>query len=562
MVMKNIAPVRRGDIVDTNGKVIAGSRNIYNIYVDLSHIPKDGRSGFLLSLMEKYDINIDIQSYNNENYYTISEQCTWEELRKYICISNVVPEMCIIQNTIRHYKYGCEFAHIIGYTSRDSEDQRCTMLPNARVGVSGLEKVYDHHLFGMSGLKTIEVNSLRQFVRDIDVIDAVDGKQLEITIDYNVQVEAYKLLSRYRSAACVVLDVETGAVLCYISYPSYDTNIYMKAKNGNEIANLYKREFNPVYDKVSKGLYSPGSTFKMVVALAALKYGLIDFSSIFNCSGCVVVGDTQFNCWNSAGHKDMNLSQAISQSCNSYFYNLGQILSVDQIHNVALDFCLGDSTGIDLIGEKRGLICYYDNSDRSSKKFTKGDVVNMAIGQGYILCTPLQLACMTATIANGKYRIRPYINKSLKESMMTQRKRLNYRSEHIDYIQNAMMGVVNGPYGTARNIKLDHDFIISGKTGTAQVRKRIKNTNEIVPYEFRDHALFVGFAPLENPKYAICVVVEHGESGGRVAAPLARDILLLCKKYIGSSGDDEKKSKPTNELDNCSQQEENEVGNN
>lgn len=535
IVTQNIAPARRGNILDVNGSIIAGNEDVYHIYVDLTNVPKQERRDFLSNIVATYKIPLSDKEYNDENYYTIIERAKWHDLIRYICIANVIPEICVTKNTIRYYKYGPAFAHVIGYIGRNGEDTRCGLLPNAKVGINGLEKIYDSCLFGTIGVRTFEVNALRQFVRDIEVTNAIDGQDIDITINKDLQIEAYKLISKYKSAACVVLDVDTGAVLCYISCPSYDTNIYCQPNNKNLIAALYKDALVPMYDKVANGLYSPGSTFKMIIALAALKNNIVDFDTKFHCCGHVTVGNARFNCWNRYGHGYMNLCDAITRSCNSYFYNLGQILTVKQIYETAYDFGLCHLTNIDLNGEKIGLVGYQKWPNKADNvKLHKGDVVNMAIGQGYVLCTPLQMACMVATIANGEYCVKPYLNKSLREYTLSQRAKLQYKKEHLDYIKQAMMYVINRASGTAYGIKHDADFLIAGKTGTAQVCKKKYDQDKEIPYELRDHALFVGFAPFDSPKYAICVVVEHGGGGGKVAAPLARDILLLCRKYLDS----------------------------
>jgi penicillin-binding protein 2 len=335
-----------------------------------------------------------------------------------------------------------------------------------------------------------------------------------------------------------VIDIHTGAIKAMVSTPTIDPNVMSGRISHKEWDTLINHPRTPLLDRCIKGQYAPGSTFKMVVALAALEAGIITDSSQFFCPGHKELGNAKFHCWNKHGHGRVNVIEALEQSCDVFFYELALKTGIKRISTMSKRFGLGDNTAITIPGEKSGLI-----PDKAWKQkhigevWTPGETVVASIGQGYVLATPIQLAVMTARIAQGKSRITPVMREN---EIASDFDPIGVSAASMDIIHRGMNAVVNGKKGTARNYKLDLDGIaMAGKTGTVQVKRITKAERErgIVdnmdrPWKFRDHALFTGYAPLDDPKYAIAVVVEHGGSGSSGAAPIARDILT----YIFEQG--------------------------
>ena len=340
------------------------------------------------------------------------------------------------------------------------------------------------------------------------------------------------------TGSVVVIDIHTGAIKAMVSTPTIDPNVMSGRISHKEWDTLINHPRTPLLDRCIKGQYAPGSTFKMVVALAALEAGIITDSSQFFCPGHKELGNAKFHCWNKHGHGRVNVIEALEQSCDVFFYELALKTGIKRISAMSKRFGLGDNTAITIPGEKSGII-----PDKAWKQkhigevWTPGETVVASIGQGYVLATPIQLAVMTARIAQGKSRITPVMREN---EIASDFDPIGVSAASMDIIHRGMNAVVNGKKGTARNYKLDLDGIaMAGKTGTVQVKRITKAERErgIVdnmdrPWKFRDHALFTGYAPFDNPKYAIAVVVEHGGSGSSGAAPIARDILT----YIFEQG--------------------------
>jgi penicillin-binding protein 2 len=543
IVTSQILPAR-GRILDCNGNVIAGNINSYSVELDLFDLSQDKRKEVIENIIQHAYFDVDIleklktlknQRQLTDRFILLKEHIDWEGLSSFYVLSSFVPCLNIEKNLSRNYIDPEIFSHIIGYVGAPSKsdidifENRALLLPTAKVGKCCIEKEYNNQLFGKAGIKHVEVNSKRQVVRVIDEIKSVPGTDIHLTINKNLQRFVYDRLSREKSASCVVMNVKTGAILAFVSYPGYDINIFNKKIDKKLLEDLYKNPYKPIINKALSGVYSPGSTFKVITGLAGLHKGVIDQHTKFHCEGFFDIGRYRYHCWRwrYGGHGKLNLREALTKSCDVFFYNVAMRLSPDNISEVANDFGLGVSTNIDIAGEKIGLM-----PTKSWKKFakkqswTKGDTINMSIGQGFTLATPLQLTRMISILVNGLKPISPYIC-ALKNKVATEK--LKYKQEHIDIILAGMADVVNSPVGTAYKSRLEK-IRFGGKTGSTQVfkiseqqRKAFKTLSD--EYWLKDHALFVGYAPTDSPRVATCVVVEHGEWGASRAAPIARDVI-------------------------------------
>ena len=530
---------------DSTGKLLA--KNIYTnaVFFDLYGLTQEqvlywGNKLKKLPLNSKaiLTFNNPPRKVNAQNRYVLLENnAEWKSLTQYYILSNFCPNIMIEQTTLRYYQYPIEMSHILGYTGFPStadiasSSNSALKLPTAKTGKCGIEKQYEARLFGKTGIRKLEVNSRRKVVRTIDEIPSKPGDRLELTVNANLQQAVYKILSDHISGTCIVMDVDTGAILALVSYPGYDTNIFSKKISTDLLKSVYSDPAKPLINKAISGLYAPGSTFKIITALAGLHYGVINANTRFNCNGYCTLGKHQFYCWKwkYGGHGNLNVQEALEQSCDCFFYNLSHRINPDMIAKVANDFGLGVASGIDIPNGRTGLIPTKSWKETKKKqKWTTGDSYNMSIGQGYVLTTPLQLARMTAIFANGLRPVVPHLYKNFYSEKV---KPLDYKEEHIQVILNGMYDVVNSPYGTARKSAIDDmNFDFAGKTGSSQVvrissanRTQGKTVSDI--YEEKDHALFIAFAPTDYPKYAVCVVIEHGGGGASVAAPIARDVL-------------------------------------
>ena len=552
IVSKQILPYR-GKILDSKGRILASNRFSYSAILDILEIPVENRQSTIESLIKSKSLdektindlrNIPEKINRNNRFVLLQEDLNWDTLANYYITSSTIPGIIIEKSQTRNYIYSKEFSHILGYTGAPTKDDiensenTSLSLPLAKIGKGLIEKEYNDDLFGKSGIQQVEVNSRRQFVRSIDNIDSIPGSDINLTINLDLQLEVYNILSAEESSSCVVMDIHTGAILAFVSYPGYDTNIFTKKVESSALKEIYENPYKPIINKVINGLYSPGSAFKMITGLAGLNAGVIDEHTRFNCNGCYELGKHKFHCWKwkYGGHGSVNLREAISESCDVYFYNIAKMLGPDTIAKTANDFGLGKITGIDLPNEKSGIIPTKAWKKQTKKQsWTTGDTFNMSIGQGFVLTTPLQLARMISILVNGMNPITPYLRKCKNE---ISQEKLNYKKEHLQIILDGMYDVVNSDTGTAHNSSInDEDFDFGGKTGSSQVFRITEAQRQLGKtvsddYWKKEHAVFVGYAPTDNPKFAVCVLVEHGGGGSHTAAPIARDIFLATKKFI------------------------------
>jgi penicillin-binding protein 2 len=412
-------------------------------------------------------------------------------------------------------------------------------LPGIRIGKSGIEKSYEAQLRGTPGVKQVELNAVRRIVRELSTTSSVAGKDMRVTLDLALQQSVFQRLSLEKGAAALILDTKSGRVLSYVSVPGFDANLFANGISKTDWEALLNHPQRPLNDKVITGQYGPGSTFKMIVALAALEAGVITPTTPVCCSGFITLGEHAFHChsWKQGGHGTLTLENAIARSCDVYFFHVGKLLGIDPMAEMARRFGLGALTGIDLPGEKPGLIPSRKwKSLVMGKSWMLGETYNASIGQGYVLATPLQLAVMTARLVTGK-ALFPHLGIMDDPPIFNN---MNLNPEHLKVVLSGMEKVVNEPFGSGYGSRIiDPGFEMGGKTGSTQVQRITKRDREQGlanssnrPWHTREHALFVGYAPLKDPRFVTSVLVEHGGSGAKAAAPIARDILLMAQKMI------------------------------
>ena len=543
----------RGKITDSEGNIIADNKNVYSL--SYSFINFNNIDSILKSLKNLININDEeirliyerINNLNkNQNSILLKEYLSWKELSIIYVNIDDLPGVSVNSNSIREYSRGSYYAHTVGYTSYFGDKNKNAdyekNIPFLLKGKNGIEKIYNSFLKGVPGKEEIEVNAKGKYIRRLSMIKSKPGKDVQLTINSKVQDYAYKAIGSNVGAA-LVLDAKNGDIICSVSTPSYDPNIFSKTLHDSSWERIINSPNAPLINRSINGLYPPGSTFKPVVALAALQNGLISSRDTIHCSGTYVLGNRKFHCWQKSGHGNLNLSDAIAQSCDVFFYDLALRLGIDKISETAKLLGFGkyydDYYGIpkSIVPNKKW------KKDNYNESWQKGETLNVGIGQGFLLSTPLELAIMTGNIINDGNIISPNIIKSIsgeniKNNILN--KANNFNIEHLNIIKNAMYKVMNSPKGTAwKSRTSDEDFQIAGKTGTSQVRiisAKERETgiikNEDLPYEKRDHALFIGFAPFKNPKYITTVILEHAGGGASYAAPIARDLLIATRKVI------------------------------
>jgi penicillin-binding protein 2 len=475
----------------------------------------------------------------------ISDRLTWDDVARVEVNLPDLPGVSIDEGEIRHYPFGDATAHIIGYVGRvaksdQTEDDPLLSLPGFRVGKSGLEKFLDRDLRGRSGSSQMEVNVVGREVRELKKTAPVPGQRMTLSLDAELQRYAQNRMIESKSASAVIMDAHTGAVYALASYPSFDPNHFTRGIPAEKWEELLADPTFPLTNKALAGQYPPGSTFKMVTALAGLEQGTINAHNTVSCPGHYTYGDTKFHCWKPSGHGTMNVVTALRESCDTYFYKISTDVGIDRIAAMARRLGLGDKTGLELAEERPGLMP--DQQWKKSKMgqgWQAGETIVSSIGQGYILATPLQLAVMTARLVNGGFAVKPWLVSKIGDQPQHQSPwpSLGIKPKNLEIIKQGMDQVVGHERGTARGAQIPEEgFEMGGKTGTAQVKRITKQEramgikNETLAWKYRHHALFVGYAPAQAPRYVCCVVVEHGGGGSAVAAPIARDLLLMAQK--------------------------------
>ena len=474
---------------------------------------------------------------------TVRENLTWEEVSRIEVNAPDLPGITIDVAQSRHYPYGDIAAHVIGYVAAVSEKELTgdpvLELPGFRIGKNGIEKRYDLELRGRAGNTEVEVNALGRVIREVSRREWQSGLKINVTLDIELQEFIFKRLAKERRAAVVVMDVQNGDVFGMVSRPGFDPNAFNNGITVRDWKKLVGDPDKPLTNKAIAGQYAPGSVFKIVVALAALEKGIRPDMTV-KCEEVLEFGNELFHCWKKNGHGYVNLVDALRESCDVYFYELAQRLGIDRIAKVAQRLGLGGKLNLGLPGEREGLIPTKKWKLKTLRAhWLGGESLINAIGQGYVLSTPLQLAVMTSRVVNGGYAVTPRLTKAYQYEEDTPKKAtdfpsLNFSAGALNLVRQALDEVVNNPAGgTAYNARISkRAWQMGGKTGTSQVRRisleerelGVKKNDEL-PWRERDHALFVGYAPMSNPRYSCSVVIEHGGGGGKIAAPVARDVL-------------------------------------
>lgn len=541
----------RGLILDRNGVVLAGNQPNYRVHL-IAEQAEDVRatlralSNWLaLSDADIERIRRDIRRKRRFMPVTVRENLDWQELARIAVHAPDLPGIQTEMGQMRGYPFGTATGHVLGYVGaatdadmkKEPEAEAVLSLPGFRLGKNGIERHYDLALRGQAGNSQIEVNALGREIRTIARHEGQPGQDLHLCLDAELQKFAYDRLLMERSASAILMDVHDGSVLVLASAPSFDPNQFSRGISHAAWKSLSADIATPLINKAIAGQYPPGSTFKMITALAALEAGAMGRHDTVFCNGHVQLGNHRFHCWRKEGHGHVDMNLALAQSCDTYFYEVAMRLGIDRIAEMARRFGLGDRTGIDLPGEKKGLVPDQAWKERTySEKWHRGESLVAAIGQGYMLTTPLQLAVMTARLVNGGRAVVPRIVQNAGLPFAPPAK-IDVNPEHLKWVIEGMVHVVNDRRGTAFAARIPTEgFQMGGKTGTAQVKRitmaeRLAGVkNENLAWKFRHHALFVGYAPIHDPKYACAVVVEHGVGGSKTAAPIARDLLTAAQE--------------------------------
>ena len=540
----------RGDIKDRLGNIIANVRPSFSLYVT----PEDANNlseslEFLSGLIEinKDKLTNDIRRSPSFKNVLIKRDISRREVAYIEENKMLLPGIRIKVEPIRNYAHKNFASHVLGYLGEVSKGELKASKfsryePGDMVGKNGLEKIYESQLRGKKGFKEVEVDVSGRELKALRKLSPKTGNSLVLTLDSRVQGKLETLMDEVlgensAEGSAVVMNVQSGEIIAMVSKPSFNPNSFATGISRKKWNNLVLDEKNPLQNRTIDGQYPPASTYKVVMAYAALSEKLIKPESTIFCPGHFRLGKRNYRCWKKKGHGNMNLHDALVQSCDVYFYTIGHRLGINNLAKYATKIGLGELTGIELKGEKSGLV----PSKQWKKKFKNepwypGETISASIGQGYNLVTPLQSASMISTIASGGLLVRPYLVKRIEDSdgKLIQeifpeiRRSIDIDPEVLKHLKEGLRGVVYDARGTGHRARLKN-VIVAGKTGTAQV-VGMKDSEEIdpeeeTPYSHRDHAWFVAFAPYEKPEVAVSVIVEHGGHGGHTAAPIAREIL-------------------------------------
>ncbi|MDC3347350.1 penicillin-binding protein 2 [bacterium] len=547
-----LLPPPRGTIVDRYGRALAVNQENYRVTLVAEQVNDintmlDTLSGIIsLEDYERHRILREVRRRRGFVPVTVRENLDWRDVSRIEVNAPDLPGLSIEVGQSRQYPFAEDFAHVLGYVSAVSEKEvtgdPLLELPGFKVGKNGVERVFDLNLRGKAGNTQVEVNAVGRVIRELSRQEGQPGVDLRLTIDRDLQKLAADRLKEEKSASAVILDIHNGDVLALSSVPGFDPNEFVTGLSSKTWRRLINDPYAPLTNKAISGLYAPGSTFKMVVALAALEARILAPDHRVFCRGHTQLGNARFHCWKRHGHGWQDMYDAHQNSCDVYFYDIAKRIGIDRIAAMATRFGLGTKTGIELPSEKGGVI-----PTRAWKKaligtaWQQGETLISGIGQGFILTTPLQLAVMTARIANGGKAVLPRLIRAAEVDGKEEEpvfKDLGISKRSLDVVREGMNRVTNVQQGTAYRARISEEGMeMSGKTGTAQVRRISKAErdtrmlkNHERPWRERDHALFVGYAPSDNPRYAVSVIVEHGGGGSKVAAPIARDLLLATQK--------------------------------
>ena len=575
-------PPVRGKFLDYFGNVVAGNLKVYQLHV----VPEQVENFKSLMLRLKELLNLSDKQFNKiikkknsqKSWETliVSDNLTWEQFTKINFFLHELTGAKPVLSVSRDYPLSENYTHVLGYVSMASEKDilnneviKNNHVPGLRVGKTGLEKSFENDLIGSNGVQRYEVNAYGKRINQIDHEEGTQGKTIKLTIDTEVQKLSNELLKDV-AGSISVMDIYTGDIIAMHSSPSFDPNLFLFGISQDDWQLIRNNPLKPLVNKTLSGLYSPGSTIKPIVALSALENDVVSTKFKVNCTGKTEMYGQTYHCWKKKGHGVVDLKNAMKVSCDTYFYEIARKLGVDRLKQTALKFGLGERVLNEIYSnEKKGLVPDTQwKKNALGKGWVIGETLITGIGQGYIQTTPLQLCLMTAQLANGGYKIYPKITssnddvpfeviksqidenyknfteskKGLTEaseqllSFIKEKKHqpLFRNPENIKFIQNAMFVSTNEVRGTSYSSRIkDPKYQFAGKTGTSQVKRITERERELdlktieIPYNERDHALYVAFGPYKNPRYALSVLVEHGGSGSVAAAPMAKKLFKL-----------------------------------
>jgi penicillin-binding protein 2 len=553
-----LLPPPRGRVLDRRGVPLAVNVQNYRIVI----VPEEAED--VEQMLDRLDRLVQVPEHERRRILrevrrrrafvpvTVRENLTWEEVSRIEVNAPDLPGINIDVGETRAYPFAGAAAHALGYVASVSERELTgdplLELPGFRIGKNGVERQYDLQLRGKAGNAEVEVNALGRVIRELRRQEGQPGQDVHLTIDVGLQEFVAKRIAEERRAAVVVMDAHKGDVLSMVSMPTYDPTAFNEGLSGKEWNRLITNPDAPLTNKVIAGQYSPGSTYKIVVALAALEAG-IPPAFRTSCFEHIQLGNTRFHCWKKGGHGSLDMVEAIKHSCDIYFYELSKRVGIDRMSAMAKRLGLGQSLDFDVPGERAGLIPTRDWKQATiGVPWQLGETLVAGIGQGYVLATPLQLAVMTSRLINGGLAVKPRLTLAPPgvdpaDEPPHEFKALGLSETARRLVIQGMVDVVNNPQGgTAWGSRItDKRFAMGGKTGTSQVRRitlaerdRGVKKNEDRPWRERDHALFVGFAPVEAPRYVVSVIIEHGGGGSKAAAPIARDVLLEAQRRDSS----------------------------
>jgi len=539
----------RGIIYDRNGKVLADNTQSFSLELIPEQISDlNDTLERLQKLLNISDEKIDqYQKQRKRQKRFVSTplliSMTDEEIAKFAVVRPYFPGVDIQARLVRHYPYAELASHVVGYVGRINEAEMKS-LPIAEyrgsthVGKIGIETTYETELHGKTGYAEIETNVQARAINTVNSVPPVPGENLYLSLDIDLQKTAYDALDGFNGAV-VAIDVKTGGVLVFASRPGFDPNPFVIGIANDAYQALQSSENQPLYNRALRGLYPPGSTIKPFIALAGLEYNAINAEHKLFCPGFYQLPNVShhYRDWKKGGHGSVNMTEAITQSCDVYFYSLASMLGIDRMHNFLQHFGFGERSGIDLVGEKQGLLPSRDwKRSHRNQSWYPGETLITGIGQGYLQVTPIQLAKATATLANKGKVVTPFLVKNTAAATGPDTELpasdITVKPENINSIISAMVNVIHDPHGTAKGISKNISYQIAGKTGTAQVfniKQDAKYNENEIDFKLRDHALFISFAPADDPKIAVAVVVENGGHGGSVAAPIAGQVI---KQYL------------------------------
>ena len=544
-----IAPAR-GEIYDRNGKVIARNEQSFRITIvkeDAGDIEQTLYSLSNLIKISQNDAKRVIEEIERSAPFlpvTVRDQLSFEEIARIATNSPILPGVSVEQGLSRVYPLIETYAHVVGYVGPVSdndlkdgnESNPLLKIPRFQVGKVGIERQFEAVLRGSAGVMKVEVNALGRVMRNLDRKEGKPGNNIQLTVDTELQAYIQARLGS-ESASAVVMNCKNGEILAIASSPSYDPNKFVKGISYSDFNELRDNEFRPLASKTVQDAYPPGSTFKIVTALAALEANIISPKDNFSCDGKMEISNRFFHCWKKGGHGEMDLAKSLIESCDVYFYELALKVGIDRINEMATQLGLGIQHDVPMSAITKGLVPSREWKLKNREQdWLVGDTVNASIGQGYVLPSPLQLAVMAARLASGR-NVKPMLTKSINGQNVYDDKEfedLKVGKANLNIIRKALFKASNDRRGTAYGSRIiNNKYRMAGKTGTSQVRNITDaerengvTKNEDLPWKRRDHALFINFAPYDDPEIAVSVVVEHGGAGSKSAAPIARDITL------------------------------------